>query len=579
MEKTLTSEIKKYSKFILNSSLFLFFLICFSVLLISTAQAANLYFLPSSGSYLIGDQFSVGIYVSSTDRAMNAASGTISFSPDKLGVVSISKNETIFTAWVQEPSFSNTSGIINFEGIVLNPGFTGLAGKIITINFKAKAVGDTSLNFSSGSVLANDGKGTNILSNLTGANFSLGFLGPSIPEGAPADPQVSSTTHPDPEKWYSNNHPEFTWELPSDIIGMRLLVDQKSVSIPTIVYSAPFAQRKTMVDMADGVWYFHIQFQNQYGWGGITHFKFKIDTTPPDLFNIEVKEGTASTFPQPTLFFQTRDDTSGIDYYEIIIDKEKPIKIEESEYKLPSQELGKHIIVIKAVDKAGNQTLIMTEINILPIQTPVITDYSESPLPGSVISLKGTARPTSTIRVYMGEYVRGLSAAEEFRGETKSDETGNWSYIGTKPLDVGVYNFWAKAIGPSGEMSEPSEKVTVQVSLPIFIKIGKLAIDYLNTIISLCVLIFIMVSGIIWVWRKIKEKRQILKKEITEAETSLSLSFKYLTKEIRKNVAQLDGKPNLSDREKKIYRDLKKALENSEKIISKEIRDIEKELE
>ena len=105
---------------------------------------------------------------------MNAASGAISFPPDKLEVISLSKTGSIFTLWVQEPLFSNSSGAVNFEGIALNPGFTGIGGKLITVNFKAKAAGAAVLNFSSGSVLANDGKGTNILANLGSAQFSLG---------------------------------------------------------------------------------------------------------------------------------------------------------------------------------------------------------------------------------------------------------------------------------------------------------------------------------------------------------------------------------------------------------------------
>src|SRR3989344_8514414 len=90
-----------------------------------TAQAATLYFSSSSGTQAVGTTFSVGVYVSSADQAMNAASGVISFPADKLAVESLSKSGSIFSLWVQEPSFSNSAGAVNFEGIVLNPGFTG----------------------------------------------------------------------------------------------------------------------------------------------------------------------------------------------------------------------------------------------------------------------------------------------------------------------------------------------------------------------------------------------------------------------------------------------------------------------
>src|SRR3989344_7735403 len=183
---------------------FVFFSVC------GAAKAATLYFSPSSGTQAVGTTFSVGVYVSSADQAMNAASGVISFPSDKLTVESISKSGSIFSLWVQEPSFSNPpaggQGTVNFEGIVLNPGYAGNSGKILNITFKAKAAGVANVSFSSGSVLANDGNGTNILTEFIGASFSLGIAGLGVPEavtpqeipGAPLAPKIKSPTHPDP---------------------------------------------------------------------------------------------------------------------------------------------------------------------------------------------------------------------------------------------------------------------------------------------------------------------------------------------------------------------------------------------
>jgi hypothetical protein len=48
---------------------------------------------------------------------------------------------------------------------------------------------------------------------------------------------------------------------------------------------------------------------------------------------------------------------------------------------------------------------------------------------------------------------------------------------------------------------------------------------------------------------------------------------------VKEQVADLDGNPDLSEREEKIYKNLKEALKISEKFIGKEIKDIEKELD
>ena len=556
-------------------------IILFLGMLPVAAEAATLYFSPSSGSHAVGTTFSVSIYVSSADQAMNAASGVISFPQDKLEATSLSKTGSIFTLWVQEPSFSNSAGTINFEGIVLNPGFTGAAGKIITINFRAKAAGSALVNFSSGSVLANDGKGTNILTSLGNAQFSLGYVGPTVPEattpsavsGAPSAPQISSPTHPDPNKWYAKKDAKFTWSLPSDVTSVRLLVGKIPAAIPTVVYT-PAINEKEVTNLDDGIWYFHVQLRNASGWGEISHFRFQIDTQPPEPFEIKFVDGKETTHPQPTLAFETTDEMSRIDYYEVKIDQEPPIKIKETEYKMPVQILGEHTVIVKAVDKAGNYTLAMTEINVLPIEAPIITDYPRELLPGSILSIKGTALPEVTIRVYIQKDEKEIKT-----GETKSDKEGRWTYIEVEPVEKGIYEVWAEAIDSSGAKNRSLEKVTILVSPPAFIRIGKLAIDYLMTIITLLVLILILVLGVIWSWQKIKERRKKMRKEISEAEKALYQAFKALKQETEEQVAKLDGKSGLNEREKKICGDLKEALKISEKFIGKEIKDIEKELQ
>ena len=471
--------------------------------------AADLYFSPATGSYNIGQTFPVDVYVSSTDQAINAVSGVISFPSDKLKVTFLSKEDSILNLWVLEPAFSNNTGTITFEGIILNPGFTGSAGKIININFEAKGVGGAPLTFSSSSALANDGKGTNILVNIGSGNYALQseitvpLVGDIPLKDTPIGLIVSSPTHPDSEKWYSSNNPEFIWEVPENITGVKLLVDHNPVAVPIIPYSEPISE-KQLEDLTDGIWYFHIQLQNSFGWGEISHYKFQIDTIDPLLFKIEVKEGKETTNSQPTLIFGTTDEISGIDYYEVKIDQESPIKIKEKEYKIPAQGLGTHLVIVKAVDRAGNNTLAITEINILPIGT-IITDYLQTLFSYPNHSLKGTTTSSTLIEIV------------------------------------------------------------------------KLAINYLATIIIFLILILTIVFGIIWSWQKIK---QIRKKngKLAQSEKVLYQAFNSLKEEAEKQVAELDGKPGLSKREKKIYDKLKMALKKSEKSISKNIKDVEKKL-
>ncbi|MBU4579610.1 cohesin domain-containing protein, partial [Patescibacteria group bacterium] len=255
----------------------------------NAAHAASLYFSPSSGSHAVGSTFSVSVLTSSANQAMNAVSGVISFPANKLEIVSLSKSGSIISLWVQEPSFSNVTGTINFEGIVLNPGFIGASGKIITINFKAKAAGSAALSFSSGSILANDGKGTNILEGLGSASFSITAsasssgappaeknISPSVLPNSkvPSLPEIHSSTHPSQEKWYQNSNPEFSWKITPDILGVSLYLNDRPASNPGPASDGIFGV-KTYENLADGVWYLHLKLKK-----GHTQFNTSLKTYP-----------------------------------------------------------------------------------------------------------------------------------------------------------------------------------------------------------------------------------------------------------------------------------------------------------
>jgi hypothetical protein len=140
------------------------------------AYAASLYISPATKTVSVGQDFTLSAYVSSPDQAMNAASGDISFPSDKLQVLSISKANSVMNLWIRDPSFTNSEagGDVHFEGVVLNPGFTGAAGNLITITFQAVGTGDAPVTFSSGAVLANDGNGTNILTAMEPGDVTIG---------------------------------------------------------------------------------------------------------------------------------------------------------------------------------------------------------------------------------------------------------------------------------------------------------------------------------------------------------------------------------------------------------------------
>ena len=163
------------------------------------AWAATLSLSPSSVSVAAGDTFTERVLVSSADQAANAVSGEISYPTDLLSVVSISKTNSVLTLWVEDPTFSNTAGTVDFSGVVPNPGFIG-GGTVFLVQFSAKKAGAGNISFSSAAVLANDGNGTNILTGTGSADVTVAEAPPqtpvsnSTPARAPKSPTSTQAT-------------------------------------------------------------------------------------------------------------------------------------------------------------------------------------------------------------------------------------------------------------------------------------------------------------------------------------------------------------------------------------------------
>lgn len=578
-------ENKKTIKFLIFLTLMGVFFIVSSV----TVQAANIYFSPSSGSYIVGDRFSVAVYVSSANQAMNAASGIATFPTDRLRVTSLSRAGSIMSLWVQEPSFSNSAGTITFEGIVLNPGFIGSSGKIITVNFRVKAAGSAPLTFFSGSVLANDGRGTNILANLGRANFSLGGATPSIPEattpaptailGVPGAPVIVSPTHPEPTRWYNVSTAEFGWDVPADIDQVRLLVGRIQNALPSVNYSPPISTR-TIEDLSDGRWYFHAQFRNDDGWGGVSHFRFQIDTQSPDPFEITFVEELDPTDPQPIARFEAEDIPSGVDHYRVRINDGEFFEVSPEEveggYQLPPQRPGSHILLVEAYDRAGNFTGTIVEFNIESIESPVITDYPTEVRSGEPLRIGGRGPVGTEVTVW---YVEG--DGEPVSQKTRIRGDGAFDINLGDDFDSGIYTIWAEAIDDRGAISDPSASVKVYVGVGAFFRTITFLINAVGSLVVIIALVA-LVFGITWYsWRWFIMWKRRIKRDVAKTEKDIKKAFQKLKIQVRKEIRSLKrAKVTKGSTEKEdaaILR-LEKMLEDSEQLLEKDVEEIKKDI-
>lgn len=457
-------------------------LLFISVAFARPAEAASLYPAPSSGSYSVGDTFSVGVYVSSDDQAMNAVSGVLNIPRDKLEIVSLSTGGSIINLWVREPSFSVSGGSASFEGIVLNPGFTGAGGQIVVMTVRAIGPGIATINFSSGVVLANDGHGTNILRGMGTAQFTISGENlpmpvepddeeedeeePSPPpereelERRPGIPVVVSETHPDQNAWYAANDVKLNWAVPDGTTGVRLLVSRNPDDVPTVLYDSPI-DSIVLNDLDDGVWYAHIQLKGTV-WSDIMHFRFQIDTEGPEAFEITEVFREDPTEPAVRFDLSATDTTSGIDHYNVLINGQyvkEGLDGTLQSLSTPILGPGDHTIIVRAVDGAGNEREASAQFYIEPLNAPIILQYPLSLEYGDVFFLRGTTEYPNS---YITLWIQG-KGQEPISYEFMSDGRGDISFLTKERLPSGEVDIWLVVQDERGARSNPSERIGIVV--------------------------------------------------------------------------------------------------------------------
>ncbi|MEK7609686.1 MAG: cohesin domain-containing protein [Patescibacteria group bacterium] len=557
-----------------------FFLIVFATAPVF-AHAASLNFSPPSGSHTVGSSFSVSVYVESASQAMNAASGIVSFPWDKLEVVSLSKQGSIFSLWPTEPSFSNSQGTVSFEGIALNPGYTGTNGKLLTITFRARSAGMANVSFSSGSILANDGTGTNILNGLRVASYTLGSTSvptPTLPQDEPVSTGntlgITSTTHPDQSAWYANNTPEFSWNLPDGVLEVRTLIGKSSSATPSVSHNPPISKKK-VDELPDGTYHFSLQTRTVSGWSTVSRYRVNIDTTPPKPFTIAFPHGNTGWEPQPVVFFNTTDDESGISHYEIKVGNDmRPFKsapfATSNPYVLPPQLPGTYTLLVMAVDNAGNVRNGSAGFTIESIDAPTITYYPEMLEEGDILKVRGTTYPDSDVTMYIRE--GDTLVSEEY---TRSNTLGDFAVVATKWLKNGVYTITARIKDARGAQSVETSPLTVSVRSEFVTEMVSFVLKYL----SVALLALLAFGVLVWVglrlWFRIPRTIARMRREAREAEKVSEKALNVLREDVLRHIARLKkAKRRLTVEETEFLEQFGQKLKEAEDIIIKEIQDI-----
>jgi len=329
-----------------------------------SVNAATLQINSNSTTISLGDTITLYLVLNSEGVAINNAEAIIKFPNDLFDVVSIGKSSSIFSLWVEEPYFSNSSGVISFNGGVPTPGFNGSQGSVISIIAKAKKTGQANFSFSSAAVRANDGLGTDVLNNKQGKSITIiekkePVIIPTVPVQELSQDlvlQITSPTHTNQEQWYKDRDPIFRWAVSPGVDAVQMAIDNNNSGAPRVIYS-PAIKEKSIKDLKDGIWYFKVRARKDGKWGSVSTYITRVDNTLP------IKNGVNFSYDDSKKILEVNadiiDETSGLDYYNIyindlLIEKVPSAEFVNGNYSLIFKTPGDNNVKLVAVDRAGN---------------------------------------------------------------------------------------------------------------------------------------------------------------------------------------------------------------------------------
>ena len=531
------------------------------------AHASDIRIVTNKTIVSAGETVSATVYIDSPTESINNAEGTISFPKGQITANSINSAGSVFSMWVEQPSFSNSAGTITFNGGIPNPGYKGSSGKVFDISFTAQSSGTIEIAFSNVAIRLNDGSGTNVVSQKIKAVLNQDVVPTPTPEVTPTPtptptvtpeatppsavgqvpqaPVIFSQDMPNEEEWYNFSGSTFSWAVPDDVLSTQLFLGSFPDSIPSVTYT-PAIKSKFIPSLSEGVWYLHARFRNQAGWGKITHRKILVDSSAPTDISATYATDEKGNL---VLTMSGKDAYSGIAKYIIDLDlsSRKLMEVEASKgndfttsVTLPALIPGEHNIVVTAYDRVGNVNSASVKIVAPNLSAPEITSYPEKINKGEVFTVSGNSQYADTdLVVYVQE-----TDAETKKFLVRSSSNGDFQFTSAVQANDGIVTVYAKNViidGTSFE-SDASKKVYVLVEKSAFIKISSKLTSLLSLIVPIVALVMLLVWLVYIAIRRVKKMKKSVHRNYNTEDHVHSI-FGVLKDDLKKYLA-IKSKPS-----------------------------------
>jgi hypothetical protein len=469
-------------------------------------EAATIRFNPSPVEVGLSETADVQIVVSST-ISVNSVEVEVSYPTDVVLAVEATAKGTVFPVTVFPPTRDNNTGRAKFTVAVTPPGYTGNSGVVGTISLKGQKLGVGKLRVVAAKVIANDGTGNNVYTGASDGDIVVNAVRkPQFIDSGDVGPVpvVTSTSHPDPSKWYKERNVAFAWEGGEEY---SWVFDQNPDTIPPMS-SMGSATTTVRSGVGDGVWYMHVRAVKGNTWGATTTVKVQVDGSPPPGFELKfdpTNNGSSSALP--LISFETDGAQAGIDRYELSLDGGDFVVV-RSPYQMPQVKPGKHTVEVKAIDKAGNETMARADLDVVPLgPKPTLS----SPSSGTTLAIgednefKGKAPAGSTVQLFAnGQFVVSATA----------NDKGEFTIKLNSQIVPGEYEFKVRAVKTGHLYSEFSDSIKAKVAPGGSggLAIGGFVVPLWITMILYVVIILALIGGLIYLfirWRKARRDQKL----------------------------------------------------------------------
>lgn len=163
----------------------------------AAAAGAGLSLSPPTGVYQLGAPFVIKVAADTGGQPVNAIEAELSYNPAEISIEKLSTEGSVLSTWSTPPVYDGAAGTIHFSGWADIP-YAGENGLLISITARALKPVQGTILFNSGAMLAANGQGSNILTTMASAGYSIAPQQVAPPTAASSPPQSAAPAESKP---------------------------------------------------------------------------------------------------------------------------------------------------------------------------------------------------------------------------------------------------------------------------------------------------------------------------------------------------------------------------------------------